>query len=115
MKLGEIVLLGNDNDKRMDCPIGQIVETFPGKDAEVRLMRVLTSGRQVLRPVQRIFSLEIEVMKEVTHRSGGPKELRQFDVSSSSLKVGHRELHRLPNAENGSESDQSRVSVVHSK
>lgn len=76
VKLGEIVLVGNDNDKRMDWPIGQIVETFPGKDATVRLVRVRTSGGQVLRPVQRIFALEIEVMKEVTDSSKGSVELR---------------------------------------
>lgn len=109
VKVGEIVLVGNDNDKRMDWPIGQIVETFPGKDAEVRLVRVRTSGGQMLRPVQRIFPLEIEVMKEVTDSSEGSEELRQFDVSSGPFEVGHREFHRLSNAGNGSESDQSRV------
>lgn len=55
VKLGEIVLVGNDNDKRMDWPIGQIVKIFPGKDADVRLVQVRTSGGQMLRPVQRIF------------------------------------------------------------
>lgn len=48
-------------------------------------------------------------MKEVTDSSEGSEELRQFDVLSSPLEVGHRELPRLPTAENGSESDQSRV------
>lgn len=56
--LGEVVLVGHDNQKRLDWPLGRIVEILPGKDNEIRLVRVATDKGQVLRPVQRIYPLE---------------------------------------------------------
>ncbi|XP_072400786.1 uncharacterized protein [Diabrotica undecimpunctata] len=38
--LNEIVLVSNDGSKRLDWPMGQVVELFPGKDGSVRLCKV---------------------------------------------------------------------------
>lgn len=58
VKIGEVVLIGNDNTKRIEWPIGRVIEVFPGKDRLVRLVRVKTIHNDFLRPVQRLFPLE---------------------------------------------------------
>lgn len=58
IKMGDIVLIGNDNDKRMDWPLGLVTELLSAKDGEIRLVRLKTARGQVLRPVQRLYPLE---------------------------------------------------------
>lgn len=50
--------MGNDNEKRLDWPIGRVKEVIPGNDGHVRLVRVTTTRGQLLRPIQRIYPLE---------------------------------------------------------
>lgn len=57
--VGEIVIVGADNKKRIFWPLGRITKIIPGKDGQVRLVRVQTSQQELLRPIQRIYPLEI--------------------------------------------------------
>ncbi|KAF2887096.1 hypothetical protein ILUMI_19078 [Ignelater luminosus] len=70
---GEIVLVGNDCQKRLDWPIGRVIELFPGKDGKTRLVRVAIGKGQVLRPIQRLYPLECS---EVPTRSEGKCNLK---------------------------------------
>lgn len=58
VKIGEIVLVGNDVDKRFDWPLARVTELLPNRDGKTRLVRVLTHKGQLLRPVQRLYPLE---------------------------------------------------------
>ncbi|GFW86207.1 DUF5641 domain-containing protein [Trichonephila clavipes] len=35
-RIGEMVLIGNDNKKRLSWPIAKIIELIPGRDGEIR-------------------------------------------------------------------------------
>ncbi|UYV65706.1 hypothetical protein LAZ67_3005187 [Cordylochernes scorpioides] len=59
IKVGEIVLIGNDQRKRIPWPLGKVEEVLPGADGQVRVARVKTSSGVFIRPVQRLFPLEI--------------------------------------------------------
>ncbi|GLV61282.1 hypothetical protein CBL_21104, partial [Carabus blaptoides fortunei] len=56
--VGDVVMVGNDSKKRMDWSLGRIEELLPGRDGEVRLVRVNTTKGQLFRPIQRIYVLE---------------------------------------------------------
>ncbi|XP_021943783.2 uncharacterized protein LOC110842357 [Folsomia candida] len=58
-KIGDIVLVGADNKKRWEWPLGKIVELFKGKDGECRSAIVQTSKGLLRRPVQRLYPLEV--------------------------------------------------------
>ncbi|KAJ8968554.1 hypothetical protein NQ317_001752 [Molorchus minor] len=58
VKLGDVVLIENDSVKRIEWPIGRVVELLPGKDGCIRLVRVKTVRGELLRPVQRLIPLE---------------------------------------------------------
>ncbi|UYV82492.1 hypothetical protein LAZ67_21002516 [Cordylochernes scorpioides] len=60
IEVGEIVLIGNDQKRRISWPLGKLEEVLPGADGQVRVARVKTSSGVFLRPVQRLFPLEIK-------------------------------------------------------
>lgn len=105
VKLGDVVLIGNDQDKRMDWPLARVIELIPGKDKQIRLVRLVTSRGQLLRPVQRLYPLE---SVESASQADGPKD----------VMVSPAELHQHPPDSFSSDdsvsagvSDKSRVSV----
>ncbi|GBM41215.1 hypothetical protein AVEN_180520-1 [Araneus ventricosus] len=75
IKLGEVVIIGSDNVKCTDWPLGFVIELLPGKDGVTRLVRLRTSKGELLRPVQRIFPLEVssswfkDYQQETTHEN----------------------------------------------
>ena len=40
--------------------MARIFQIYPGKDGEIRVVRVKTASGEVVRPIQRVFSFEID-------------------------------------------------------
>ncbi|XP_055932061.1 uncharacterized protein LOC129962339 [Argiope bruennichi] len=59
IKEGGIVLIGDSNVKRINWPLGRVIKLYLGKDKKVRLVEVQTKSGSFLRPIQRLFLLEI--------------------------------------------------------
>jgi hypothetical protein len=55
----EAVLIGEENSKRTDWPFTVVEELIPGRDGEVRLLKLKMASHVPLRPIQRIYPLEI--------------------------------------------------------
>jgi len=55
----EVVLLGVENSKRLEWPLAVVEELIPGRDGEVRLVKLRTASGVLLRPIQRVYTLEI--------------------------------------------------------
>ncbi len=60
VRVGDVVLIGSDQRKRIDWPLGLVIEVIPGKDGEVRVARVKTATGILLRPVQRLYLMETD-------------------------------------------------------
>ncbi|GBM89270.1 hypothetical protein AVEN_180421-1 [Araneus ventricosus] len=56
---GDIVLIGDDVKKRLQWPLARIIELIPGKDGLVRTVKLKTQSSTLIRPVQRVFPLEL--------------------------------------------------------
>lgn len=59
IKIGDIVLVGTDDKKRLNWPLAKVIKLFPGKDGIVRLVKLKTSKGDLLRPIQRLYPLEL--------------------------------------------------------
>ncbi|GFR27261.1 DUF5641 domain-containing protein [Trichonephila clavata] len=70
-RVGEMVLIGDDNKKRLSWPIAKIIELIPSRDGEIRTVRLKTQHGTVIRPVQRIFPLEVQA---IANNAKGLKE-----------------------------------------
>lgn len=60
LKVGDVVLIGEDKLPKHTWKMGRIIELFPGRDGLVRSCAVRTSAGSLLRrPVQLIYPLGI--------------------------------------------------------
>ncbi|GFS82668.1 macrophage mannose receptor 1 [Nephila pilipes] len=59
VEVRDVVLVGCDNKESLDWPMGLVIEIFPGKDNSVRVVRVKISKGELIRPVKRLYSLEL--------------------------------------------------------
>ncbi|GFR33401.1 DUF5641 domain-containing protein [Trichonephila clavata] len=57
---GDIVLIGSDNTKRLNWPLGRVIELFKGKDNIEQVVRLHVANGKIIRPIQRIYPLEID-------------------------------------------------------
>jgi hypothetical protein len=55
----EVVLLGLENSKRIDWPLGVVEEFIPGRYGEVWLVKLRKASGFLLRPIQRVYPLEM--------------------------------------------------------
>ncbi|GIY11500.1 DUF5641 domain-containing protein [Caerostris extrusa] len=66
---GDIVLVGSDNTKRLNWPLGRIIELFQGKDNGERVaLRLRVAKGEIIRLIQRIYPLELsspEILNDV--------------------------------------------------
>ncbi|KRY90831.1 hypothetical protein T4D_4160 [Trichinella pseudospiralis] len=57
-KLNDLVLILEDNVPRGRCPLGVVVELFPGADGVARSARLRTTAAEMTRPVSKLVVLE---------------------------------------------------------
>ena len=74
-KVGELVILQDDNYKRGKWPLARIINVMPGKDNVVRVVQVRTKDGEYVRPISKLYKLEeledeIESMKLRSSRRG---------------------------------------------
>lgn len=87
-EVGDVVLVGQDNKKRFEWPLGRILEVYPGRDGNVRVAKVKTKLGSLLRPLQRLCPLEVphpksievtQVIKDNAKESTKQEELNEGD------------------------------------
>ncbi|GFX79547.1 integrase catalytic domain-containing protein [Trichonephila clavipes] len=70
---GDIALVGDDHTKRLNWNLGKILKLYPGKDKKVRVAQVKTKFGSFLRPVQKLYLLEVmEKNKSSVHPTNSP-------------------------------------------
>ncbi|GBM94979.1 hypothetical protein AVEN_9025-1 [Araneus ventricosus] len=84
-RLGEIVLVGDDTKKRLFWPLAKIIGLIRGKDGKVRTVRVKTQKGCMVRPIQRLFPLEVQSSDPQINMESG--EGRDSCVSNPNLKT----------------------------
>jgi hypothetical protein len=65
LQVGDVVLVGSDNKKRLFWPMGLIMELLPGVDGKCRVAKVRVKEGLLIRPLQRLYPLEISSKSEV--------------------------------------------------
>lgn len=60
LKVGDVVLVEDDTIKRIGWPLARIEQLFPGKDGVPRVAKVRTVNGSMMRPIQRLYPLEVD-------------------------------------------------------
>ncbi|GFU09956.1 DUF5641 domain-containing protein [Trichonephila clavipes] len=67
------VLVGDDQNKRLNWNLGKILKLYPGKDKKVGVAQVKTNFGSFLRPVRKLYLLEVmEKNKSSVHPTNSP-------------------------------------------
>ncbi|GFQ89643.1 integrase_H2C2 domain-containing protein [Trichonephila clavata] len=65
IKSGDVVLIGHGNVRRIDWPLGVVLEVYPGKDGVPRVARIGTSHGERIHPFLRLYPLEVSAKTEI--------------------------------------------------
>lgn len=58
IQIGDVVMIENENAKRLDWPLAKVTELYPGRDGKVRLVGVSTAnGGQYIKPMRRLYKM----------------------------------------------------------
>ncbi|GFS90768.1 integrase catalytic domain-containing protein [Nephila pilipes] len=60
IKVDEIVLLEENNKRRSYWNLARVLKVIPSRDGQIRLALTKTEDSELLRPVQRLYRLELE-------------------------------------------------------
>lgn len=83
MKVGDIVLVGQNNRKRPNWPLARIIKTYPGKDGVVRVAKVKTASGELVRPIQRLYPSETSEAAETSRdEANQPEEISEAAEAS---------------------------------
>lgn len=93
---GEIVLVESKNPNRMNWPLAQVIELFPGKDNVERVAKLRVASGEIIRPVQRIYPLELS---SVDNLSEDHQETRTTPEDEFSDAEVPKELKTTPEPE----------------
>lgn len=80
LTVGEVVLLEDNNKKRAFWNLARVVKLIPGRDGHIRLAVVKTETTEFLRPVQRLYRLEMESPINV-------EDDKPFPITTSSGRI----------------------------
>lgn len=97
IEVGELVLLANENQKRIFWPLARVVEIYPSTDGVVRVARVRTINGELQRPVKKIIPLEIRQGESVPIMGISEeqkKEIEMLDTPKDKPKASKRKKLR---------------------
>ncbi|GFW94007.1 integrase catalytic domain-containing protein [Trichonephila clavipes] len=87
---GDIVLVGDDHTKRLNWNLGKILKLYPGKDKKVRVAQVKTKFGSFLRPVKKLYLLEVmEKNKSSVHPTNSPLFSDANEGSHLPINIDH--------------------------
>ena len=80
LAVDDIVMLVDPTNPRGKWPLGRILDTYPGKDTHVRTVRVLSNGKEFVRPITKLCPLVFEDRKVVAEPFGhGGEDVQAHD------------------------------------
>ncbi|GFT86135.1 DUF5641 domain-containing protein [Trichonephila clavipes] len=83
VKDGDIVLIGDNDVKRINWPMAKIVKSFPGKDGRIRVVEVKTPSGNFIRPIQKLYPLEVNLPEASDFRERIQKDQKNQEISTS--------------------------------
>jgi hypothetical protein len=93
--VNDVVLIG-DERKRVNWPLGRIVELLPGKDKQVRVAKVKTKHGIIERPIAKLYPLEVQQNVAETHECAPLQSTNEVDQLVIADNADNRELGRRP-------------------
>jgi len=69
-----------------------VIETFLGKDGVIRVMRLVTESGQLVRPIQKLYSLEVDTVPGTLHTLYKKRIRTTSDSNKDKRKLSHAKV-----------------------
>jgi hypothetical protein len=86
LKVGEVVIVETDDKRRLNWPLAVVEELVPGRDGQVRLAKLKTNSGIILRPVQKIYPLEVQNCDDEEFLKHKTKDVKETKNENKELK-----------------------------
>jgi hypothetical protein len=93
--VNDVVLIG-DERKRVNWPLGRVVELLPGKDKQVRVAKVKTKHGIIERPIAKLYPLEVQQNVAETQECAPFQCANEVDQLLIADNADKRELGQRP-------------------
>ncbi|UYV68131.1 hypothetical protein LAZ67_5003135 [Cordylochernes scorpioides] len=70
LSVGDVVIVKVEDKRRLHWPMARIVELFPGRDGHSRVVKVRTKLGTLIRPVQKLYPLEVSSRDPILRSKG---------------------------------------------
>ncbi|UYV63234.1 hypothetical protein LAZ67_2003506 [Cordylochernes scorpioides] len=70
LSVGDVVIVKVEDKRRLHWPMARIVELFPGRDGHSRVAKVRTKLGTLIRPVQKLYPLEVSIGDPILRSKG---------------------------------------------
>ena len=92
LRVGDLVLIVDNNTPRGHWPLGLVLKTMPGSDGIVRTALVKTSQSEFTRPVAKLCLLEQSAEEDVSRSRNGAGDVADEapDGSNGAIQLGLR-------------------------
>ncbi|GFW09596.1 hypothetical protein TNCV_3997021 [Trichonephila clavipes] len=75
--------MGDNDVKRINWPMAKIIKSFPGKDGRIRVVEVKTPSGNFIRPIQKLYPLEVNLPEASDFRERIQKDQKNQEISTS--------------------------------
>ncbi|GFY35532.1 integrase catalytic domain-containing protein [Trichonephila clavipes] len=72
--------------------VGKVIELIPGRDGKVRTLKLRCSNSEIIRPIQRVFPLEIQ-SAEMGESDDVPLDAEALKIPSAGVDVSVSAIH----------------------
>ena len=59
--IGDVMLVISPDTSRRNWPLGRVLEVYPGQDGHVRVVKIQVGEGTLIRPVNKLCPLELEL------------------------------------------------------
>ncbi|KAF8794988.1 hypothetical protein HNY73_002892 [Argiope bruennichi] len=91
IKEGDLVLIGDTNNKRINWSLAKMTMMYKGKDGRVRVVELKTQFGNIMRPIQKIYPLELNTGDSL---SSTAREVKDGSSLYKDKISADRDIHR---------------------
>ncbi|UYV84801.1 hypothetical protein LAZ67_X003569 [Cordylochernes scorpioides] len=91
LSVGDVVIVKVEDKRRLHWPMARIVEMFPGRDGHSRVAKVRTKLGTLIRPVQKLYPLEVSSGDPIL-RSKGDTTIEEAHSEAKRTRCGRVEV-----------------------
>ncbi|KAF8791296.1 N-acyl-phosphatidylethanolamine-hydrolyzing like protein [Argiope bruennichi] len=88
----DIVFVECDNKRKVLWPLAKVTEIYPGKDVNIRVVRFKTASGELIRPIEKIFPLEIPSSMDSDEKNETETLEKENTISESPMNNSVPEL-----------------------